>query len=444
MSNLTIGSPPLWHLVEESLMEAEFLWTRLDDKLDAHDHTLAEVEAWVECRLLGALDGVQLAGASAIEPLLADALQQRDLGLVSAAAYVLAVLADPRADRALEAALREVSAYRAPAFARGLGRAGRVPALHALWARTQDAPAIARAVVLEALSFCGEAPRADYTALLEDPDASLRNAAASALRFVPAALLDTYAQLALDSKDTGVRNRAIAAGVAAGNAHCWRSCLRHVKAPDPDSGPLLLLAGLLGSAREVGWLIDTLKEPALCRDALWALGFAGTASAVEACLTQMEAGPHAAVACEAISAITGLDLHEAKLVGRSNSQQSTDTDDLDAVLVPTADELLPAPDVAGIQQWWAHQRARFDPAVHYFGGDPKTIGTLRHALEHGATRRRHAIALEFAARSGGACVVQTLGFCRDQRRQLARASALAPSARRDATRAPAFPQLAEG
>ena len=427
-------------------MEAEFLWTRWDDTLDAHDHTLAEVEAWVEYRLLGALDGVQLAGASAIEPLLADALQQRDLGLVSAAAYVLAVLADPRADRALEAALRDVPAYRAPAFARGLGRAGRVPALHALWARAQDAPAIARAVVLEALSFCGEAPRANYTALLEDPDASLRHAAASALRFVPAAVLDTYLQVALDSEDTGVRNRAITAGTAAGNPHCWRSCLRHVKAPGPDCGPLLLLAGLLGSAREVGWLIDTLKEPVLCRDALWALGFAGTASAVEACLAQLEAGRHAAVASEAVRAITGLDLHQASLVGRAKPVQSDaddDTDDLDAVLVPTGDALLPAPDVAGIQQWWAHHRARFDPAVHYLGGRPKTISALQHALEHGATRRRHALALEFAARSGGACIVQTLGFCREQRRQLDRASAFAPSTRRDATRA-AFQPLAEG
>jgi uncharacterized protein (TIGR02270 family) len=216
-----------------------------------------------------------------------------------------------------------------------------------------------------------------------------------------------------------------------------------LEAPDAESGPILLLAGLLGSEREVAQIVAALREPALCRDALWALGFAGTSSAVEACLRQMETGEHVRVACEAVCAITGLDLHDEELAARSSTERDDETDDLDAVLVPTADERLPAPDVAGVQQWWAQQRARFDVGMHYLAGQPKTIGTLRHALEQGPTRRRHAIALELAARTGGVSVVQTLGFCRDQRRQLSRASELPPNALRDATRRLVVQSLAE-
>ena len=58
---------PLWDIVEESFEEAEFLWGRWECALDAHDRDLDGVSSWVEERLLGALEGVRVAGDAAIE-----------------------------------------------------------------------------------------------------------------------------------------------------------------------------------------------------------------------------------------------------------------------------------------------------------------------------------------------------------------------------------------
>src|SRR5262245_21991877 len=121
---------PLLRLIDDSLLEAEFLWGRLDSALDAHNETLQAVERWTERRLIGALDGVRIAGRSAIDPLLTSALRDRDPDIVSVAAYLLAVLSDPEAERVLEAGVQSASSHRIHAFARGLGRAADIPALH--------------------------------------------------------------------------------------------------------------------------------------------------------------------------------------------------------------------------------------------------------------------------------------------------------------------------
>jgi uncharacterized protein (TIGR02270 family) len=430
----------LWHLVEASLSEADFLWTRLDDSLDAHDRTLAHVESWVESRLLGALDGVRIGGERAVEPLLATALHDRDPGLVSVAAHVLLRLAHPAADRVLEASLRKVSCDRVDAFSRGLGRTGQVPALHNLWVRVQDASADARAAVLEALAFCGAAPDANWRALLGDDSPRLRAAAASALRFVPSVALDSYVQLACDTRDPHVRNRAIVAGLAAGSGSCWRRCIEHVRKPDADTGPLLLPAAALGSEHELARVLEARHVPALCRDALWALGFAGTPAAIEACLEQMRTGHHVRVAAEALCASTGLDPSHTQLQAAAREPAE---DDMDADLVLTGDDLLPLPDVPAVEQWWDRQRSHFVDEQRYLGGKISTAHRLHAALEAGPTRRRPALALELSARSAGAFRLQTLDFCIHQRQQLSSFAALAPNSLRDAASALGIRPLSE-
>jgi hypothetical protein len=81
----------IWSLVEQSLSEADFLWTQLDQFFDTHPHSFADVEARLEPRLLGALDGIRVAGTSAIEPLLQPAIRDTEPGVASVAAYVLSM-----------------------------------------------------------------------------------------------------------------------------------------------------------------------------------------------------------------------------------------------------------------------------------------------------------------------------------------------------------------
>jgi uncharacterized protein (TIGR02270 family) len=406
----------IWRLVEESLSEAAFLWLRLDGALDADDHALGDAERWVEGRLQGALDGVRVAGGAAIDSLLVDALQGADLGAVSAAAYVLAMLDDPKAGRTLENAVREVTAERVDALALGLGRACQSAKLHSLWSRLGGASARAQAVVLSALTFCGEVPRADWRVLLEASAAQLRRAAAAALTFLPSADLDQAMSFALESPDPAVQSSACIAGVSAGDSHAWRRCVKQVATGDPQSGPLLTLTAALGSQRDHACVFEALAVPELQRDALWALGFAGTRAAVEACLAQLRAGNHAPLAAAAVAAITGFKLARSK-----PSDESMDETDGDlAAQQPGATHL----DVTPFEQWWASHGQRFDPAARYLDGQIATLASLRKALEHGPTRRRHAIALELTARSRGAFRLQTRGFCRLQRQQLSQLDSL--------------------
>jgi uncharacterized protein (TIGR02270 family) len=438
----------IWSLVEQSLSEADYLWTQLDESFDTPARSFADVEAWVEPRLLGALDGVRVAGTAAVEPLLRDSIRDLELGVASVAAYALSMLSDPGADRVIEQAVREVSYHHGAAYVRGLGRAARVPALHALWERLNDASGSARAVVLDALSFCGQAPDADWKSLLDDAEPRLRAAAASALRFASPLSIERYVHFACDTSDTEARNRALTAGVAAGSGSAWRRCLHYLKAPDRRSGPLLLLAATLGTDRELSRVIEARREPELGRDAVWALGFAGTVPAIEACLDQMRAGEHVRVAAEAVCAITGLDLRGEQLSAGSgpledDAELPLEEDDLDANLVLGGDDLLLAPDVAGVEQWWNRHRVAYAGDQRYLAGRPRTLRGLRSALQHGPTRRRAALALELAARSAGACVVQPLAFCRQQRQALERFAALHPNALQNAARSLGIATLSE-
>ncbi|MDB4985290.1 MAG: hypothetical protein JWN04_468 [Myxococcaceae bacterium] len=421
MTRAAVTTRPLFHLVEESASEASFLWTRLDAALDAHDYVLAEVHTWVEDRLLGALDGVRLAGVAAIDPVLRPALECEDHGAVGSSVYLLSVLSDARADQVLELGLRSIATPElASAYARGLGRAGRVDALHALYERVEDAAPQARAAVLEALAFCGHAPEVDWHTLLADQDASLRGAAARALRFAPARVLQGALEQAFYSPDRRVRNGALAAGVAAGDGASLRRCVALTHAADADAGPLLAIVAMLGAEREQGYLLDALATPGLCRDALWALGFLGTAGAAEACVQQMQLGQHEQVAAEAFCAITGLELTREGLVQTpavDDSEPPPLADDLELALLPSADDSLPRPDVDGVSAWWLQHQARFPSGVRHVAGRRASWAALCDALDGMCTRRRHAVALELSARTGGACLLQPWAFTRVQRQQ---------------------------
>jgi uncharacterized protein (TIGR02270 family) len=152
------------------------------------------------------------------------------------------------------------------------------------------------------------------------------------------------------------------------------------------------------------------------------------------------------LAAEAICTMSGLDLQRAKLVRVPDEQEETDAlsaDGIRATRLLGPDDRLPLPDVAGVDAWWARERARFAPGVRYLGGRPFTLTRLHDALEHGPTRRRHAFALELSARSAGACRLQTRAFTRAQREQSAAFATLAPSALRESARVLAVPPLSE-
>ncbi|HET8933330.1 MAG TPA: hypothetical protein VFN67_07830 [Polyangiales bacterium] len=402
----------IWRLVEESLSDAAFLWTRLDQALDAPDFTLSDVERWVEKRLIGSLDGVRLAGSAALSPLLAEAFVDQDPGFVSTAAYVLATMGTTDAQKALENNLRQLTDERVSAVARGLGRTGNSAALHSLWSRVQDASNACRACVLEALAFCGAAPHAEWTSLLTAENAGLRRTAARALAFLPAEKRSEVMWVALQSPDLEVRKRGNIAALIAGDSAAWPRCCEGVRAQNVEatSAQAMLMVAMLGSRTEQAQLCQALTVPELKQHALWALSFAGSSDAVDACVAEALAGQHVALACHAIAAITGVELSKLSAAAPGVASASKPEDD--------TNETACAIDVAALERWWKTERQRFDPAARYQHGKPKTLATLREGLSSGKTWRRHAIALEVSVRSRGALRVQTFGFCSEQRRQM--------------------------
>ena len=96
-------------------------------------------------------------------------------------------------------------------------------------------------------------------------------------------------------------------------------------------------------------MLRLLGSSARQRDAIWALGFGGRRSGADACVDLLAQQRHAALAAEAFCAITGLDL-AARRTDRARGRRPEDDepplfedDDLDAALVPRAEERLPEP-----------------------------------------------------------------------------------------------------
>jgi uncharacterized protein (TIGR02270 family) len=423
--------------VEESLSDAAFLWTRLDQALAAPDHTLPDVERWVERRLFGALDGVRLGGSSAASPLLSEAFVDQDPGLVSVAAYLLATISTAPALSVLEDGLRQLTEDRVSAVARGLGRAGNVSALRALWSRLEKASAACRASVLEALAFCGEAPDADWKSLLLEEHSALSRAVASALAFVPSPQRAELMWLALRSSDLEVRSRSNMAALIAGDSAAWHRCRDWVRACDAELTHVstMLVVAMLGSRSDHALLCKAVTVPALKRDALWALSFAGSCDAVEAALNEATAGDHRALACGAIASITGVNL--SKLAGNPATPPLAESNTFAEAADPSS------LDADAIARWWERERQNYNPDARYQNGKLKTFATLREGLAAGATNRRHERSLELAIRSRGACRVRTLDFCAVQRRQMAQLDSIDSRQLRETAKSLGFEPLAE-
>jgi uncharacterized protein (TIGR02270 family) len=164
--------------------------------------------------------------------------------------------------------------------------------------------------------------------------------------------------------------------------------------------------------REHLQLQESLGADALRSAAAWALGFAGTRAAADACLDLVLQDLEAPLACEAFCSITGLDLEagglrEPRQRPDEDAPVAFDDDDLDADLVPAADDDLPRADAARVARWWDQNRGRFSPEQRYLEGRPLDDAALIEALARGKMRRRHTLALAFAIRTRGRLQLNT-------------------------------------
>jgi len=412
---------PLFRWVESSLDEAEYLWRCWERDLATHDRDLAGLSRWVEGRLLGSLEGLRLGVESALDTLLRPALDANDPFRATAAAYALATETSAAGYDALMEALRGAPPERLVGLRRAVELAHSELLVFRLERDLEPLSSPIAAALIDAHVFQQRAPNALLAQALVSSDPMLRAAGLRALRFEKGQVGGELAN-ALASSDLEVSDAAMESGLWRGDAEAWAYCLHSSIQPIPRPRSRLLLA-LLGSEQRQMPLVDALALESTRREALFALGFAGTRQAAEASLFAMNQPELAPLAAEAFCAITGLDLeqHGFTLPVRAAPVEPIpfEEEDLDGHLVPQPDELLPMPDVARVAKWWRQHEREFSSGPRYLRGRTLTLERLQDALHTEPMRRRHAIALELAVRTRGACNVQTRTFTLEQRRQLA-------------------------
>ena len=380
---------PLWDVVEEHLDEAEFLWEQWEQCLVAPNYTLGEVIEGPEERLLAHIDGLVVNGPLVAERLLIPTLMDEDAEAMRVCAAALALLQTPGEAglAAVFAAVREAPLQRS-ALARALECCDRGELGARLASLLVDPEPGLRHVAARVLAFHGGDVAAAVPGLLGSPQARDRALGLGLVPRLPAEprLLHEVVS-ALQDGDPELRDIALRSGVLIDSPQAWGGARALVGAGDPSAGVALLLLALRGEPDDHAALFAAVEDAALRGPALWALGFLGTAAAVEAALPWLEDGIHARLAGEAVCAVTGLDLEDAK--------QGADEPEGEALEHRAEDDLL-LPDPMAVLLWWRDNRGRFDDGQRYLAGVPWTGETLWQALKDGPMRRRpaHWLALQ--------------------------------------------------
>lgn len=412
----------LWPIVDESFDEAEYLWRSWENSLDTHARSYREVWFWTEDRLAGALDGVLLGGQKSCEQLLATGIERTNaVGTFAVSAHVLAAMSSPRAWKLLWPALSEASGAVAQTLRRALELLVLPMQIAALEARLRGQGEAGLPWLVSSRTFRKElSPVGQVQQLAASHSPDNRRIAMAAARLLPAQVARKTIEPGLADIDPRVVAAAVESGLVHGFRSAWLRCLELGAAQ--TSAASFFWMSCLGGERERRLLMAALAQPRTFDLALQALGFLGTKEAANLALQAMNNSVHARLAAEAFCAITGLNLAAQNLAAPEppalNEPLPFELDDMNADLVPKLDDLLPLPDVEGVERWWSQNEARFDHGTRYIGGQSLCPEALYQALAGGPMRRRHVLGFELAVRTGGLCDLQTRGFYALQRQQL--------------------------
>ncbi len=426
------GDQIIWDIEEQHLDEAEFLFEIREAALDAPHYTLADLAQKTERRLRANIDGLAYAGPMAAEELLTPVLRDPHASMERVAAAALARFVGDFGDPWGEVLAALDESDRADAQHDGVIAALRM---------RDDAELEARVVgSIQTHESAGVATRLEILAdrniptgewllhMLGSADARVVRAAARLARHtVAVSVLDAVGRLA-DSSDARIREAVLSTALVRGLSGAWEVAT-YTGLRAPDESRLVRRAAStwiaqFGDASVVDALTADLNAEHSRADRIWALGFSGWPAAVDHCVALLEDPEVGRLAAEAICAITGLSRDEESAwrikPARDDELPQLHQDNLNADLVPTAEDKLPWPDPGTIALWWASRRAGFHPQTRYLGGRPMDGSCVLDALTSGPLRRRHALAFELAVRSGGSAWLDTRAATARQRLQLGR------------------------
>ena len=414
---------PFWDIVEESLDEAAFLWVRWESDLQSLTRNLDDVFNWSEDRLHGALDGVRVAGAQALQRFFLPALESDDLPRMTVCAHLMALGSGPAALEALAIALKSADGKKLDALLRGIETASLNGTFVPVANQLAHGDAARCAALCRLKSFRRAAVGAELAAALasEVPAHRVQGLRAASFAGPDAAHL---IEGALPNKDAAVAIAAIESGLRLQLPSAWTAARERARTATPADTSLLRWTAALGDTDDFTVILDAVGKAPLARHALYALGHVGNIEAVEGCLAQM-AGEHARVAGEAYCAITGAELERDRLSAPEPDEPTPEfeADDLDANLVPAAHDLWPLPEPDAVRAHWDRMRAHFEPGGRYLMGQPRNSQTLVQAVASAPMLRRPDWIFELAVRTAGKFDLEPRAFRANQQRQMQAARA---------------------
>ncbi len=398
----------LWDVVEEHLSEADFLIERWQAAMGSPRLSVKDVQRSIEGRLNAHLDGLVVGGGAVagrtLRPALAD---DSEATSTRAAAAALALLGGGLTPTALAEHLK-VSA--SPAVVGGVATAfqisGRLdvdePLRLALYATddTQTQSAILSALVARQID-----PGPIAGPLVARADGRLAPLALAALAAGDRARFRNLVEGCMSGEPNARAEAALRTALVWNLASGWRAC---PAAARTGSLTAMLALALFGTQADLAPLWTALQEPGRRGAALFALGFAGSREAVEACLPLVgdNDAEAARLAAEAIAAITGLPSFDPPFAETADAEGGDDElpplgQDLRSDLNPGPHDDLPKPNPEAYRAWWTEHQGRLRSGERYLHGRPLSLEVLAWAMATRPLRRRSVLAFEIAVRSGG-------------------------------------------
>ena len=411
---------PFRDLVAESLDEAGFLWKRWETDLTSPTRNLEDVWLWTEDRLQGALDGVRVAREELLR-LSGAGLETNNPGALTVCAHLLAARCSADAVAQLADAIRGAQGPRLWSMIRGIETAELDASFAPVTAVLSSSGPQHLAALYHLRSFRRSSPGREIAEAFSSGDAMVQVEALRVLRHARDDSAGKFVSAGLKSDDPAVRRAAIECGVRQRQASAWEAVRKLAHERSPECEPFLILLASLGTEEDAQLVLGSLREPALQRSGLFALGYVGTPEAVEICLTAMRDPKLSRCAGETYCAITGADLQRDHLAAGEPQEESPalEADDLDANLVPAPEQLWPLPDASRVRGHWAAAKAGYARGARHYLGKPVNLGVLLAAVEEGPMLRRPDLITELTIRSGGRYDVEPRAFAHVQRRMMA-------------------------
>jgi uncharacterized protein (TIGR02270 family) len=400
---MTVRVEPLAHLVEESFEEAGFLWSRWESDLSSISRNIDEVWSWTEDRLSGALDGALLASDAMLEPWVRRSIESGRRQELSSLAYVLSTSAAPSARALLARTLADAKGTRLNALIRGLEVAPLdgtfAPVTKVLARQSPEHAAALSGLKAFRRAALGDELKVGY----ESADPACQVLALHAARQLPLQYAAAWVDAGLKSEHAAVRAAAMQTGIRHQIPNAWHEAIIAVRERNSEYARLLPVLAMLGHETEHQLIFSLLGEPKLQRRAIWSLGCIGTQEAAHYCIVALKHPKLARMAAEAYCAITGVDLVRERMSLPEPDEPSPafEDDDLDANLVPSAEDQWPLPNPDALKEHWQRQHQRLQPGIRYARGEAVEPMTLMRAIETAPMLRRPSYLFELYVRSSG-------------------------------------------